>query len=61
MDNNTNKIVSVQNHQKKLFNCNTVCSSSKRPSFVNFCKNNGEKSCDEENMEIYNKFTKQGR
>ena len=57
VDNYENKI-----DMKKLMlinNSNAVLRSSKSPSFMNLCKVNA-KSCDEQNMKIFNKFAKRG-
>ena len=74
MDRNTNQSVSVEDHQNKtdvkkikleethhkFANSNEICSSSKSSSFVNFCKQNNSKICDEKDMRNFSKFSKQG-
>ena len=74
MDKITKSLVSVANHQNKsdakklrldethqnFSNSSTVCGSSLNSSFTSSCKENGAKICDKKNMNIYNRFAKQG-
>ena len=71
MDRNTNKIVSIENHQnksdveklkldefhQKFPNSNMICRNS---IFANLCRENGAKIRDEKNMRIFNTYSKQG-
>ena len=71
MDRNTNKIVSVENHQnktdveelkldefhQKFPTSDMVC---RNYIFANLCRENGAKMCDEKNMGIFNTYSKQG-
>ena len=74
MAKNTNKRVSVKNHQNKteakkikleetnqlLPNSNTACTSFKPSSYVNFCKEKNVTGCDDKNMQIFKRLSKKG-
>ena len=74
MAKNTNKRVSVKNHQNKteakkikleetnqlLPNSNAVFTSSKPSSYVNFCKEKNVIGCDDKNMQIFKRLSETG-
>ena len=74
MGKNTNKIVSVKNHQNKtdvkeiklvethqrLVNNNLVFDESQNPNFMNLCKDKVAKGCDKKNMQIFKGITEKG-
>ena len=71
MGKNTNKIVSVKNHQNKtddkkirleetnlfLPNSNSVCTSSTRSIYVNLCKEKNAKGYNKKNMQIFERLS----